>query len=597
MRSPYLVVLHSGLCWFLLRLAFHIGGDLKLLSSWEYPAADLGGGELMFYFFDGNYNSSATTVVLQPDLSIQLPRGGKFYRLGDTRKHRVSARSRRSLRIRWSDPSSVHFTWDMLWSDFHGAFDQNCSARDGTTTGTNTMSIPWREPHEPLFLIVYTGEGDDARTAHFEIEYVEGEQQLVNADATILKAFSYPRRDLFYRKRTSADGKVTLCTQMTPERLGYLFHIVKAWGGPVSAVVYVGHKEPQDQDLTRINGFLDDLGDDLRANLDLHLVYDDDKPWYSTTELPDHRMGNNPYPINLLRQIAVDCVKTEWLFMTEGDMLTPPNTHQLILDSWEGMMAAYRRHSGVGFIAPLYISRTPMDDEQVRIFPKKRQELITKRKSGIYQRSGEAYGNQGLTDFESWEALPKGSDNFLPYHESGIESAICDPPGRNSEQEPYYLVRKEDMAPYNVLFAGMWWDKTTQIIDACNCGLTFLLHPDLFSVIYDGPNNATGGTWAMHKPNWRQKMIFTTGPAYSQEYQKARLAIDGGHSMCSKVTARKRQPYRPWVPFWLVNEMGTHNKTLRVSRAFGASEVGKVSLKSKGKSPQVMVVKIRKDLD
>ena len=49
------------------------------------------------------------------------------------------------------------------------------------------------------------------------------------------------------------------------------------------------------------------------------------------------------------------------------------------------------------------------------------------------------------------------------------------------------FVRKEDMPPYNSLFAGMWWDKTTHIIDSCNCGLTFLLHPEQFLVIYEEP--------------------------------------------------------------------------------------------------------------
>lgn len=53
-----------------------------------------------------------------------------------------------------------------------------------------------------------------------------------------------------------------------------------AWGGPVSAVIYVGHKGQQDDELANINRFWDDLGDDVRANLDLHVVYDDKRPWY-----------------------------------------------------------------------------------------------------------------------------------------------------------------------------------------------------------------------------------------------------------------------------------------------------------------------------
>ena len=575
MRAPYLIVPSASIGWVLLRSAFHLT-SVRLLSS--HQDVDLG-GDLLSFLLDGGRSNDA--FVLQPDPSLQLPKGGSLYRLGDIHKQRKNVRSSRSLRIRRSDPN-VQLTWDLLWSDFHGAFDQVFLPSDSLH-----MSIPWREPHEPMFLVVYAGNRSDVR-----VEYVEGQE--ITYNSTMMEAFNFPRRDLFYRKRSGTGGKVTLCTQITPERLRYLFHITNAWGGPVSAAIYVGHKGSQDEELAYINRFWVDLGDDIRGNLDIHIVYDDGRPWYSTTEIPNHRMGNNPYPINLLRQIAVDCVKTEWLYVTEGDMLTIPNAHQIILDSWQDMMAAYSKHSGAGFVVPLYKARTPMDGDQVQTFPKNRQELITKRISEVYQRSGDVFHNQRLTDFEGWENVPHGSANYLPYHRSGIESMICDP-GREPEQEPYYIVKKSDLAPYNVLFAGMWWDKTTQIIDACNCGLAFVLHPDLFTVIFDEPKESTQqGAWAMHRANWRQKMIFMTGPVYSQEYQKTQLALDTSRSMCSQVAdvpISEPQPYRPWVPYWLIKEMGTLKRTLRVSQALGMADEnkvvsGKVSLKANRKPPQ-----------
>ena len=588
MRVSFLFPSFAGVGWVMFRSALHLAG-LRLLSPYIYQATDFGGES---YFFDRN-DTSRIAVALQPDLTPQLPEGGILYRLGDIHKSKKNVRSSRSLRIRRSD-RNTKLTWDLLWSDFRGAFDQDFLPSDGLY-----MNIPWREPHEPLFLVVYAGNRSDVK-----VEYVEGEH--VTYDPEVMAAFDFPRRDLFYRKRSGTGGKVTLCTQITPERLRYLFHIVTAWNGPVSAVIYVGHKGQQDDELAKINRFWDELQDDIRAKLDLHVVYDDKRPWYSTTDDEENKMGNTPYPVNLLRQIAVDCVKTEWLYVTEGDMLTVPNAHQIILDSWQDMMATYDKHSGAGFVVPLYKARIPMDDDQVQTIPKNRQELTTKRISEEYQRSGDVYGNQHLTNFEGWENLPHHSNTYLPYHKSGIESTICDPPDKESEQEPYYIVKKFDLAPYNVLFAGMWWDKTTQIIDACNCGLTFVLHPDLFTIIFDEPENSTKqGAWTMHRANWRQKMIFMTGPVYSQEYQKTQLALDTGRRMCSQVAdvpIGGPQPYRPWVPYWLIKEIGTLNRTLRVSRSIGMSDEneiasGKVSLKSIRTPPKKLEVVIRSKVE
>ena len=554
----------AGVGWVIFRSALHLAG-LRLLSPYIISQSMDFGGELPSYLFD-RIDESLITVALQPDLTPQLPEGGILYRLGDIHKSRKNIKSSRSLRIQRSD-RNANLSWDLLWSDFHGAFDQDFSSNDGLY-----MSIPWREPHEPLFLVVYAGNRSDVK-----VEYVEGEH--ITYDPEVMEAFDFPRRDLFYRKRSGTGGRVTLCTQITPERLRYLFHIVTAWNGPVSAVIYVGHKGQQDEELAKINRFWDELQDDARANLDLHVVYDDKRPWYSTTDDKENKMGNNPYPVNLLRQIAVDCVKTEWLYMTEGDMLTVPNAHQIILDSWQGMVKEYKKHNGVAFVVPLYKAEMTMNDEFVGTMPKNRLGMVIRTETGrnitssvevtnlktskrrvenrvdLYKdvkRSGNVFRNQALTNFEGWEALPEGSDTYLPYHKTGTEFAICDPPPGYTEQEPYFLAKKSDLPPYNVLFAGMWFDKTTHIIDTCNCGLTFVLHPDMFSIIFNEPKESTQqGLWGLHSPGWRQDFVFATGPVYSQEYQKTQLAIGGrSRSMCSKVAdipVGAPQPFRPYV--------------------------------------------------
>ena len=227
------------------------GRNLTIISN------GASGDVLMSYFSDGTSTGKSNTIILQPDLSADLPNDGILYRLGNLHKQRIDVDSSRLLRIRKINPNA-NLKYDMLHNDFRGAFDQTVTAKSN-----GNMIIPWREPHEPLFLVVYGNQTD------FQVEYVEAKQQHFEGNSNDMEVYNFPRRDLFYRKRSGSGGKVTLCTQITPERLQYLSYIVKNWGGPVSAVVFVGYRSNQDEELAEVTTFWDDIiGEDVRANLD-----------------------------------------------------------------------------------------------------------------------------------------------------------------------------------------------------------------------------------------------------------------------------------------------------------------------------------------
>ena len=184
----------------------------------------------------------------------------------------------------------------------------------------------------------------------------------------------YPRRDLYFRRRTGSGGKVTLCTQLTPERLHHLQHIAKHWGGPVSAAIYVGHRNSsQGDETTAISNFWDTAADDIKSFLDIHLVYDDKRPWFSTSAGGQQ----NPYPINLLRQIALDAAQTKWVMVLEADMVPVPNAQKLVERSWGEMMETYNREpNGAAFVVPFYISRVQLDNGRaIERFPSNKKAL------------------------------------------------------------------------------------------------------------------------------------------------------------------------------------------------------------------------------
>lgn len=537
--------------------------------------------------------SSFSYVPISPDVSVILPKGGVLYRLGGIQTEQIEKRATSATNIR----RSIHVTievstatasagvpsWDMLWSDYHGAFGQRI-------VNTTVISIPWREPHSPLFLVLYNG-GDDA-----DVRYVVEDSQRASKEALQVvqidndEVFRYPRRELNFRSRLSRTDNstgaalVTLCTQLTPERLPYLEQIAKAWRGPISAVIYVGFRSDQSQELQTVGNFWDNGPTDVRSNVDLHLVYDDKRPWFATGSDENNRNGQNPYPINLLRQVAIEAARTEWVYLIEADMLPRPDAHSIIEDTWDDMMNVYEKNGrGSAFIVPLYKSYDNIDANTLNQLPTSKKTLLSQtvksqtiaggnavkgnvlmRSKSVdktvapkfsYARAGTWHATHRLMDYKGWEALTDGNKTFLPFHESGNKGTICNPPKENySPQEPYYIAKKEDMTPFNVLFAGMYWDKVAQQNDMCNCRFAFYIHPELFSVLFRAPPTSNG-FWAsmFGKIGWRQQFVFGLQPVYFQEVWKAKLSqgiANRGESPCAQMATVDEEdlPFPAWIP-------------------------------------------------
>mmetsp|Transcript_55466 Transcript_55466/g.166330 ORF Transcript_55466/g.166330 Transcript_55466/m.166330 type:complete len:175 (+) Transcript_55466:443-967(+) len=93
----------------------------------------------------------------------RLPEGGVLYCLGNismgANRYRppTDDHSRRYLVLSGAETA----TWDMLWSDYFGAFDRK--------KGDNvTLFIPQRNAHAPLFLVSYSKEPIDVHVVHVD---------------------------------------------------------------------------------------------------------------------------------------------------------------------------------------------------------------------------------------------------------------------------------------------------------------------------------------------------------------------------------------------------------------------------------------------
>jgi hypothetical protein len=143
--------------------------------------------------------------------------------------------------------------------------------------------------------------------------------------------------------------QTTLATQLSIDRFWLLEEICQRWKDPLVAVVYFGPGHPT-PDLDFSLSLRDRL---LSADCpwDAHLILyvDDENPYdkgdgdtsnSSSYNSSSNRNSRPPYPINLLRNLALEAVRTSFVFMVDVDFLPSVNLADDIRAAWKTRRAA-----------------------------------------------------------------------------------------------------------------------------------------------------------------------------------------------------------------------------------------------------------------
>eukprot|EP00121_Abeoforma_whisleri_P005635 Awhi_evm3s5112 len=106
---------------------------------------------------------------------------------------------------------------------------------------------------------------------------------------------------------------ITIASQGTWNRLEHLQHLAKTWNGPLSFALLVDENE---DDLDSLNTIIEN-NVDLQRWVDIHIVW---RKGHSSSD------DDAFYPINMLRNIAMQTVNTDYVFVLDVDVT--PNAMQ-----------------------------------------------------------------------------------------------------------------------------------------------------------------------------------------------------------------------------------------------------------------------------
>ncbi|XP_043963504.1 LARGE xylosyl- and glucuronyltransferase 1 isoform X1 [Gambusia affinis] len=244
---------------------------------------------------------------------------------------------------------------------------------------------------------------------------------------------------LHYEYESSSDqSDVTLVAQLSMDRLQMLEAICKHWEGPISLALYLSDAEAQ-QFLRYAQGSEVLMG---RGNVGYHVVYKE----------------GQFYPVNLLRNVAMQQVNTNYMFLSDIDFLPMYGLYEYLRKSVVLLDMANNKKA---LVVPAF------ETLRYRLsFPKSKAELLSQLDMGTLFTFRYHVWTKGHapTNFAKWRTAT------TPY------KVLWE-----ADFEPYVMVKK-DSPEYDRRFVGFGWNKVAHIMELDAQEYEFVVLPNAYMI-------------------------------------------------------------------------------------------------------------------
>lgn len=292
-----------------------------------------------------------------------------------------------------------------------------------------------------------------------------GDAELVNDDDYQVHAFFFQSR---VAQRQQVED-VSIATQLTTDRLELLTDMYRLWEGPMSVVLYVADL----RDLFRLEEFRRTTPG-VSEHVDVHVVYADSI---------SHNRQKSLYPINFLRNVALQYVTTKYVLTLDVDFLPSPGLLKMLRPFISSA------DDNTGFVLPAF----EVDGMKYLLqMPRSKVDLLRLKEAGTARQIhvDMAPESQRATNFDRWA----NSDH--PY------LAMYEP-----HYEPFFIVATT-RARFDTRFKGYGFDKASQAYALSRTDFSFLVLPQAFIVHRDHG-----------VPTWRKQMPQITFTIWSNIYE------------------------------------------------------------------------------
>lgn len=270
---------------------------------------------------------------------------------------------------------------------------------------------------------------------------------------------------------------ITLVTQISMDRLVSLERSLATWTGPVSIAIYVpiGNVtsttfSSKDNDHNKLRDWHHLYIHKKISSLNLSVVH-----LNISSILIVPYPENLEYPINQLRNLAIDKVLTRWMFLVDSDFQSSPNLMQNVMP--------YLPSSPVdklyAFVVPAFeYLETPNKDDPTIESKDELIELIHREDHHSLQpfRQMESMESHALTDYARWYTTNVPYNLTTQFHD---------------KYEPYIIVEKRSELPnYRPQLTNYGMNKVLHASELFAAGYQFQVLPNVWTIHF--PHRTTG---------------------------------------------------------------------------------------------------------
>ncbi|KER29887.1 hypothetical protein T265_03580 [Opisthorchis viverrini] len=244
------------------------------------------------------------------------------------------------------------------------------------------------------------------------------------------------------------DADVTLVSQLTFDRIHRVEEIAKRWEGPVSLALYV-----TDRDAAILVDFVSRSQLLVnRTNIGYHLVYVD----------------GILYPINKLRNVAMQFAQTKFIFILDVDFIPSPNMYSELKTTIERQVRGPDKATQIErwcLVVPAFETfgeYVQLPETKEALLAQWAQNLVVPFRHEIWTAGHMA------TDYEKWK-------NMSDLYEQLISFQVF----WSADYEPYIVIPR-NVLQFDEHFVGFGWNKASFVMALDALGYRFLVLPNAF---------------------------------------------------------------------------------------------------------------------
>ena len=275
------------------------------------------------------------------------------------------------------------------------------------------------------------------------------------------------------KDEVSTSTTITAVTQMNvnPTKLQRLIDLATRWEGCISVAIYVG---VDDDSFALLQNYFEEHSN-LFARAVVQLVSD-----YRPTEAEGSSGRGGPtnlYPINILRNIAIEYAPTDRIALLDVDFIPSARAHSALV---KHLSLAPSNEKSVLILPAFERSISNKDEHENELLsikalhvPETKSDLIADINEGIGSDEGKIspfhvdifpQGHEA-TNYDKWYQATE------PYHVD-----------YSARFEPYFVIHKKEMPPFWDFFQGFGQNKWSWVAELSAAGWTFNVAPDCFVV-------------------------------------------------------------------------------------------------------------------